>query len=699
MVLDQTLILTEEQSNALDGSTFKTILEDTKTVHNEHLEFDPKVLKELAEIDSSYDLGEKFAEGAQGEILTGTDKLLKRYVAIKSLKKDLLDQPGMVNSFVAEAIVTAQLDHPSIIPLYGINRDDKNGLHISMKLVHGQTLTDLIKSDRSKSSNAKTESLALTQRLEHFIRVCNAVAYAHEKKVIHRDLKPQNIMVGHFYEVYVMDWGIAQTYKEENRHIPQKTTAGTPGYIAPEILNKQLPEAASDQYSLAIILYELVCLKSALDDTDIKTRLKQTKAGKLPALKHFNPKINIHADLKAIFKKASDLNPQDRYTSATALADDIRQFIKKEEVTARPDNLLRKAYRFIAAHHHQAAAMFLFSMLVFAGITINSLTEQNLAVTSSKARELKLLDLRSNIISRSHDIDSHFQYLSSILERYTDKAVFLLESKNPSKHTILKDYRVFKNPNDLPSGTVNSPLYQQNINFAVGNYKLATGQSLTEVQETLNVISPLINDCFQYMSSSQKELQELTQQDLQVHATTKGFPIRWMYFGLKNGLLVNYPGSGVLTASYDPRERPWYKQNKDLPGVHWSRPYEDLFGLGTVISASMPMRNKKGNFLGVASFDLTLNDVKNAMVSSEENPSLIRSYLIDKEGTIIISSKDNMSGKTLPIPHLLNHIQEGRSGQFETSRAGQAIMVDHALIPTLSWYYIEEIDIDKYLKN
>lgn len=196
MNIDRTIAISNFELDTKTESQFEALLETTTYISNDSFEYDQDELKKLSNVDSSYHLGEKFAEGGQGIILTGTDKLLKRCVAIKSLKEIYTKIPEVVNSFISEAIVTAQLDHPCIIPLYGINKDEEDGLHLSMKLVLGKTLKEIIKQDRSNAKQVGVEAKALIRRLEYFTSVYDALTYAHEKNILHRDLKPDNIMVG-----------------------------------------------------------------------------------------------------------------------------------------------------------------------------------------------------------------------------------------------------------------------------------------------------------------------------------------------------------------------------------------------------------------------------------------------------------------------------------------------------------------------
>ena len=696
MNIDRTIAISNFELDTKTGTQFEALLETTNHISNDSFEYDQDELKNLSNVDSSYLLGEKFAEGGQGIILTATDKLLKRFVAIKSLKKIYTKIPEVVDSFISEAIVTAQLDHPCIIPLYGINKDEEDGLHLSMKLVLGKTLKEITEEDRNNAKQVALEAKALIRRLEYFTCVCDALSYAHEKKILHRDLKPDNIMVGAHHDVYVMDWGIAKVFDEKKDKEGKNLISGTAGYIAPEILRQETYGAASDQYALGVILYELFTLKSALTSATVKLRLMDTVKGNLPKFVHFNSKVKLHPDLISICKKACDLEPKERYPNVDALANDIRLFISKQEVSARPDNLLRKSYRFIAKNRHLATSLILIILLLSAGLSIHSLKKQNDLIESSKIRELKLVDLRSAIEYKSHKIDTHFNSLSNILNRYTDRVKFLMETKNKPQKQAIRSYKEFKQIETLHSGTVESPFYKQLINPNYLIYKLAPGLKFETVQEKISSFGDMVDYSLELMGNSQLNSDN---SGLKKKIINTGLPMCWLYLGLEEGVIINYPANGALQDSYDPRLRGWYKTGKAAKKLVWTEPYNDLFGLGKVISAVQPIYSRSNKFLGVTAFDLTLNYTKKIMNSGKVNSSLIGNYLIDQKGEIIVSGKDSEIHKTLKMNDLLKHIKKGSIGQYEINHNGCKIVVDYAAIPTLSWYYIELIDIKKYLSK
>ncbi|MCK5844262.1 MAG: serine/threonine protein kinase, partial [Victivallales bacterium] len=405
----------------LSASQAPTILSSsnpssTIQVTEEHIKFSVDELASLPSLETQYTVSDKIAEGGQGVIHKAKDKFLKREVVVKSLKSEFLDEPKVIETFVTEAKITSQLDHPAIIPLHTLNSScDEKGLHIAMKMIRGRNLREIFddtvlkcKECRRSGNFRELTSVFLKERLEDFVKVCDAVAFAHNKGVFHRDIKPSNIMIGEFHEVYVMDWGIACL---KGGYVVKKAGAGddgkpkisgTPGFIAPEVVVGGAHSAKSDQYALGIILFEIATMSPAIVGNDVREVFEKTRDDRLEPLAHRFPRCPISTELKAIIRKATATNPERRYENVAGLAADLRRFLAGDETEALPDNPPRRVARWLAKHRNLAATIMLSFLLCCAGIAIFALVKRNQAIRETKRRSLLLASLQSSVESRAH---------------------------------------------------------------------------------------------------------------------------------------------------------------------------------------------------------------------------------------------------------------------------------------------------------
>ena len=230
-----------------------TVTGDAAKVHD---------LEEVERYGLRFQTQRKIASGGMASILHAYDPVLGRHVAVKLLHASLVQQRGEVEAFLREARVTAQLEHPNIVPVYDMaSGSDSEWACFAMKLVQGKSLAEHLR----ELGDRRLGPSELPALLDVLLKVCDALSYAHSRRILHLDLKPHNIMIGSHGQVYVMDWGIAVRcgVGPDGRLAPSDRHAsvrGTLAYMAPEQLDPELPEVdeRADVYGVGAIIYELL---------------------------------------------------------------------------------------------------------------------------------------------------------------------------------------------------------------------------------------------------------------------------------------------------------------------------------------------------------------------------------------------------------------------------------------------------------
>jgi serine/threonine-protein kinase len=266
--------------------------------------------------------------GGGGSVHLVRDSLLLRQVALKVLDPAHVDKPRQAHRFLHEAQITAQLDHPNIVPVYDLGGSPAS--YYTMKLVLGTTLADWI----AASSGPGRSRNVLYDMVAALIKVCDALAFAHSRGVVHGDLKPSNIMIGDFGEVYLMDWGTAQrlTTKIKLTGIPVPgrpgRMVGTPAYMAPEQLRGRYDQLdqRTDVFGVGAVLYSVITGRAPFESDSTERTLAMARAGKVRF--HTRDPLRAPPPLRRIVERAMARRPADRYGSVLDLRRDLETFVK-----------------------------------------------------------------------------------------------------------------------------------------------------------------------------------------------------------------------------------------------------------------------------------------------------------------------------------------------------------------------------------
>ncbi len=272
-----------------------------------------------------HDEGE-IARGGMGAIHRIYDTGLRRRVALKVIHPGLAKDPQDLRRFVNEARITGALDHPGIVPVHDLVSQGAGQVSYTMRLVEGRKLGALIDGQASRAD--------LERILRSLVSVCETLAFAHGRGIIHCDLKPDNIMVGDFGEVYVMDWGCALVRHGrdlvDEAQEPEGSVVGTPRYMAPEQARGEISrvDARSDVFALGAILYKALSGHAPYGGPTATALAAAQRAEYVPIDRLEGRSVKPPPMLTAIVKKAMAPNPDRRHQTTTELADDLRDFLR-----------------------------------------------------------------------------------------------------------------------------------------------------------------------------------------------------------------------------------------------------------------------------------------------------------------------------------------------------------------------------------
>jgi serine/threonine protein kinase len=592
--------------------------------------------------------------GAMGEVLIAQDQLLQRQVALKQL--DPSTPPDLAARFYNEVQITAQLDHPNIVPVYSIERPDGK-LAYTMKLVRGRTLTEVL--DQVRSTLTARRPLAdedqLPSRLDLFLQVCSAMAYAHGRGVIHRDLKPDNIMIGEFHDVLVMDWGIAKLIgdadapaseapglTESPAHTRIGYTVGTPAYMSPEqaMGHNEALDARSDQYALGLILQEIVTLRRAIAGKSGTEAMLSAANGEREPVRGAGGE-RVPRELVAIVDKATAKAPGDRYANVDALADDIRRFLRDEAVLAQPDTVVQRMQRWIS--HHRERTLIIGVLLIVSVVGIGTTALVGATATAllgqyrAEQREHQLSDVLSMVSRQSHRMDSALHRVESLLVGLSFVGVDALAS-----------------PDDDPE--------------------------LAEMADALRRTRLLS------LRDAAASLPRAAQDEA---LATEPTPIVRAMAATQRGAIVSSPPG--VEPSGDVTKSDWYHDAFTHSGPQWGRPEAD--GAATAVTVSIAVRDEADQWLGASAVVIDLDRALGGLVAP---PTLAgaEGWLISGEGKVLLhtspSGSDNAA--TFPWAPVVAAVHQGEtSGYLELTRADSTpVLIAWSRLLAAEWTYVVE---------
>ncbi len=376
-------------------------------------------------VDSKFGDFETLGSGGLGVVYRAVDYELNRDVAIKFLR-DSHQSDYFLKQFRQEAEITGRLDHPGVVPVYGMGRSAQGELFYSMRLIRGDTLDQKIKEfhQREIARGDSERWMALRDLLQRFTSVCKTIAYAHTRGILHRDIKPHNIMLGKYGETLVVDWGLAIPFQRPDmfRVLDEKTLLprtsdgkvapdghGTPAYMSPEQAagNQQL-DATSDIFALGATLYKLLTGQipfQGKNSVEVKQAIMEGEFKAPHVVDH-----RVSKTMSAICSKALAHRPADRYQTAMELADDIERYMAGEPVSAYREPIGRRIARW--AQRNQTLAQW--STLALIAALVGAVTLAIVQFRSAQEQELIKSELNQSL-TRSQQARKNGAKLTTLL--------------------------------------------------------------------------------------------------------------------------------------------------------------------------------------------------------------------------------------------------------------------------------------------
>ena len=275
------------------------------------------MLSKGQKINNRYEIVKSIGEGGMANVYLANDKILDRKVAVKVLRGDLSSDDRFIRRFQREALSVSNLSHPNIVEVYDVGEEDGE-YYIVMEYIEGKTLKQLLK---------KRESLTLTEVIDIMTQLTDGIAHAHESYIIHRDIKPQNIMIQDDGRIKITDFGIAMALNA-TQLTQTNSVMGSVHYLPPEQASGKGATVKSDIYSMGILMYELLTGTVPFKgDNAVEIALKHMK-DKIPSIRKQDP--SIPQSVENILMKATAKNPRNRYDSAREMHDDLVTCLTEE---------------------------------------------------------------------------------------------------------------------------------------------------------------------------------------------------------------------------------------------------------------------------------------------------------------------------------------------------------------------------------
>lgn len=378
-----------------------------------------------ANSSSRFEILRHHAAGGLGIVSVAFDRELNRQVAIKEIRTERANDLDSRTRFVKEAEITGQLEHPGIVPVYGLGAFGDGRPYYAMRFVEGENLSSAIRSfHKNRTAHERISgqrAVRFRGLLSKFVTVCQAIDYAHSRSVLHRDIKPDNILLGPYGETLVVDWGLAKTIEPGNASASSNSNnasdsapirvrgssssgtldgsaVGTPGFISPEQAMGRIAELgpATDIYGLGATLFAILTGKAPVSGANAHEILEKSRRGELDSVsQHWS---SVPAALSAICTKAMSFDGSLRYHTSRELAEDIERWLADEPVIAHSEPMVERTSRFIRKHQTTvtSAAVLLLASTALLSVSIWFVARLEGERKTTQYKELEVFSAKRN---------------------------------------------------------------------------------------------------------------------------------------------------------------------------------------------------------------------------------------------------------------------------------------------------------------
>lgn len=708
--LDATVLVAEEQTRMLkDAKVNGTMVVACQAQGEENIDYQIEHRKQ-----GSVDFADRFryvcyfASGGMGRLAKHRDLAFDRIVAVKSLHDRFQGDERAIQAFLDECRLNARLDHPGIVPVYAMGKSEAGNWEVAMKLINGISLSAFIKAAREAYSergriSARREQRALFSRLEYFIKICEVIEYCHGRNIVHGDLKPDNIMMGQYGEVYIMDWGSAQHIGTTPEHV-----SGTLSYIPSEYIQNHEVTPQIDVFALGMILFELVTLRRGKTTDDPSVDAANTRYNIYELREwHHQPNLKINPAIRAVIFKALNPDPELRYGTVAELAADVRHFLYDEEVSARPDGPVRRVMRVLYRNRIKTILVFTGSIIFLIGLLFALYFHSSRTEREYQKSMMQRIKFQSYTDELAVATGRNFFLGQAMVMLFADNLIESLANPVGGGHKPAYDNEDYRQAITSPPDMVQSKYYMYPVTlsnlvrFPAGS--AADNPHWPDVERFTAICGKVVGTHF-----DSREINHAGW-SAKLLLTQYALPHR-LFVCWDDGTVYSFPGTfdDPCFPAYNARWKNPDNLNRERR-ILWGIPYPGTADSHRIV-CRYPMYNARNEFLGVAAVEMRLDNLLRPLIEANKADPIHKFYYVDVRSRQAALVENNLiilpdhrgvfpNGATLAeILDATDKLRELRFNQFTMPVNKVDHFVSGAVLKIIDGIFIQMIEVEA-MKN